>query len=54
MGGYGPDLLPKLAPGFLKSAKLLPVVCIDCGYIRLYAAKETRYNLEDSKHWEQV
>ena len=53
-GGYGPDLLPKLAPGFFSTAKLLPVVCLDCGYIRFYAAKEARYNLEESKHWEPV
>jgi predicted nucleic-acid-binding Zn-ribbon protein len=53
-GAYGPDLLPKLAPGMFSSAKILPVVCIDCGYVRFYADKESRYNLQDSKHWEHV
>ncbi len=51
-GAYGPNLLPKLAPGIFTTAKLLPVVCVECGYIRLFAAKETRHNIEASKHWQ--
>ncbi|KAA3663570.1 MAG: hypothetical protein DWQ04_10150 [Chloroflexi bacterium] len=54
MGGYGPDLLPKLASGIFSGAKLLPVVCAECGYIRFYASKEARAKLRDSKHWVQV
>lgn len=53
-GAYGPALLPKLASGWFSTAKFLPVVCLDCGYIRFYAAKETRYNLENSEHWHEV
>lgn len=53
-GGYGPDLLPKLASSWYSTAKLIPVVCLECGYIRFYAAKEARHNLESSEHWEQV
>ena len=50
-GGYGPDLLPKLAPGIFKTSKILPVVCVECGYVRFFASKEARYNLESSEHW---
>ncbi|MCG8432926.1 MAG: helix-turn-helix transcriptional regulator [Gammaproteobacteria bacterium] len=52
-GGAGPDLLPKLAPSLFAPAMLLPVVCVDCGYIRFYAAKDALKKLEDSKHWSQ-
>lgn len=31
-GGYGPDLLPKLASGMFSNAKLLPVICMDCAF----------------------
>ena len=50
-GGYGPHLLPKLAPGIFSHAKLVPVVCMDCGYIRLYASKDALKKLEKSQHW---
>ena len=50
-GGYGPDLLPKLAPNIFSHAKCLPLVCADCGYIRLYASPEALRKLENSKHW---
>jgi DNA-binding XRE family transcriptional regulator len=53
-GGYGPDLLPKAASGMFSIAKLLPVVCVECGYIRLFASEESRKKLETSKHWVQV
>lgn len=53
-GGYGPDLMPKLAKGVFATAKFLPVICMDCGYLRFYASKEARYNLETSKHWQEV
>lgn len=53
-GAYGPDLLPKLASGMFSLAKLLPVVCMDCGLTRFYASKEARYKLEESTHWEAV
>lgn len=50
-GGHGPDLLPKLASGILKSAKFLPVVCAECGYLRFFASKEAAGRLETSEHW---
>ena len=50
-GPYGPNLLPKLAPGLFSTTKLLPVVCVECGYMRFFAAKEARHNIESSKHW---
>jgi transcriptional regulator with XRE-family HTH domain len=50
-GGHGPDLLPKLASGILKSAKFLPVVCAECGYVRFFASEEAMGRLESSKHW---
>lgn len=50
-GAYGPHLLPKLASGWFSSAKILPVVCAECGYIRLFAAKEARHNLDSSENW---
>ena len=50
-GGYGPNLLPKLATGWFAMAKFLPVVCLECGYIRFYATKEAREKLGASEHW---
>ena len=51
-GAYGPVLLPKLNPGFLSTAKMVVVVCKDCGLIRFYATEEAREKLGDSEHWE--
>ncbi len=53
-GGYGPDLLPKLGAHLFSSARFLPVVCIDCGYVRFYAAKEALAKLETSEHWQRI
>lgn len=53
-GPYGPNLLPKLASGWFSAAQLIPVVCLECGYMRFYAAKDSRHYLEDSEHWIQV
>ena len=53
LGGYGPDLLPKLSKNLFSPAKFLPVVCIDCGYVRFFAAKEARYKMENSEDWLQ-
>jgi len=50
-GAYGPNLLPKLESRWFSSAKFLPVVCADCGFVRLYASKESRDKLKESKHW---
>jgi hypothetical protein len=53
-GAYGPTLLPKIESSWFSTAKFLPVVCLDCGYVRFYAAKEARHNLETSTHWEKA
>ncbi|HSH03458.1 MAG TPA: hypothetical protein VLL52_13130 [Anaerolineae bacterium] len=53
-GGAGPILLPKLNPNFLSEAKMIPVVCADCGYIRFYASLEATEKLRTSDHWEKI
>jgi len=53
-GGYGPDLLPKLSSGLFSTAKFLPVICAECGYVRFYASKDALAKLETSKHWVRV
>ena len=53
-GAYGPNLLPKLASGMFSTARLLPVVCIECGYLRLYASKVAMSQIETSEHWVQL
>ena len=53
-GGYGPDLLPKLHPSFFTTAKMTPVVCGDCGLLRLYAEKEALAKLSASSEWVRV
>ena len=50
-GAYGPILLPKLNSKILSFAMMLPVVCGECGFIRLFASKDARDKLETSKHW---
>lgn len=53
-GPYGPNLLPKLARGWFSAAQLIPMVCVDCGYIRFYASKESRESLGNSDDWIQL
>lgn len=50
----GGGLLPKLSPGIFSSAKVFPVICGDCGYLRYFVAQEALDKLEESKHWEKV
>lgn len=50
-GAYGPTLLPKLNSKMLSEATMLPVVCGNCGYIRLFASQDALRKLESSKHW---
>jgi hypothetical protein len=52
-GSHGPDFLPGLGR-FVSSAKLVVVVCRDCGLIRLYAQPEARAKLKDAKKWTPV
>ena len=53
-GGFGGELLPKLATGMFSLAKYRPVICFDCGHIRFFASKEARNKLENSKSWMRV
>ena len=48
---FGGELLPKLAPSRFSSAKILPVVCASCGYIRFFAESKALAKLEKSAGW---
>ncbi len=50
----GGELVPKLAPGRLSSAKLNCVVCGDCGFLRYYVDADARAKMRSSKHWQRV
>ncbi len=50
----GGELLPKLAPGRFSSARILPVVCGSCGYLRFFADDDARERLKESKHWRRA
>lgn len=47
----GGELLPKLSPGPLSSAKMRAVVCADCGLLRYFVDAAALSKLETSKHW---
>ncbi len=46
----GATLLPELG-STLWAAKLRPVVCQSCGYVRIFASEEARKKLKESKYW---
>ena len=48
------ELLPKLGSGIFTSAKVRPVVCADCGNLRLYVSKDAVEKMKTSKHWRQL
>ncbi len=50
----GGGLLPKLSSSIFSSAKILPVICGDCGYLRHYVSKEALEKLEKSKLWVKI
>ena len=52
--GAGEELLPKLGNGAFGVAKIRPIICADCGAIRLIASSETIANLENSNHWQKL
>ena len=54
LAGAGGELLPKLGGSVFSVAKFLPVICLDCGYIRFFAAEEARNKLKTSKSWKKV
>ena len=49
----GGEMLPKLSSSHFSSAKILPVICGDCGYLRNFVEKEALAKLESSKNWEK-
>lgn len=53
-GPYGPSLLPRLASGIFSVSKFIPVVCVECGYLKLYASEEAISKIQTSKHWMKI
>jgi DNA-binding XRE family transcriptional regulator len=51
MGG---ELLPKLSSSIFSSAKIRPVVCSNCGFLRYFVSAEALEKLKTSKHWMRV
>ena len=47
------ELLPGLGSGMFTSAKVRPVVCAECGNLRLFVSKGAVENMKKSKHWRQ-
>ena len=47
----GGELLPKLSSSVFSSAKALPIICGECGYLRFYISKDALVNLKESKSW---
>lgn len=50
----GGELLPKLASGMFSSAKIRPVVCGNCGFLRYFVSNDALDKLKVSKHWLRV
>lgn len=49
----GATLLPGLG-GTFGAAKVRPVVCQSCGYVRIFASEDARKKLKTAKHWKPV
>jgi len=49
--GCGEEVLPKLSPNFFSGAKIRPTVCVECGYIALFASEAARAKAKQSQHW---
>ena len=50
----GGELLPKLSSSLFSSARITPVICSECGYLRYYVTSEALDKLEKSKQWSQI
>jgi transcriptional regulator with XRE-family HTH domain len=48
------DLLPNLGSGIFTSAKVRPVICANCGNLKLYVSKEAIEKMKTSEHWKEV
>lgn len=53
VGGYGPDLLPKLG-SFWAGVKFHVVVCRHCGLTQLFAEESATEKLETASNWRRV
>jgi transcriptional regulator with XRE-family HTH domain len=47
----GGEQVPKLASSLFSAAKILPVICASCGYLRYFADSKARAKLKTSKGW---
>jgi transcriptional regulator with XRE-family HTH domain len=45
------ELLPKLGLGIFTAATVRPVVCADCGLVRLFASDAATKRMRASEHW---
>lgn len=50
----GGELLPKLSSRKFSSARLRPVVCAGCGFVRFFVDGDARSRLASSSRWERV
>lgn len=50
----GGELLPKLSSNIFSSAKVRPVICGNCGFLRYFVSNEALDKLKVSKHWLRV
>ncbi|WP_202862886.1 helix-turn-helix domain-containing protein [Microbulbifer sp. A4B17] len=50
----GGELLPKLSSSMFSSAKTVPVICGDCGYLRNFVSEEALKKLKGAKNWEKI
>ena len=48
------DLLPNLGSGIFTSAKVRPVICANCGNLKLYVSKAAIEKMKTSEHWKEV
>ncbi|MDA0351953.1 MAG: helix-turn-helix transcriptional regulator [Chloroflexi bacterium] len=50
----GGELLPKLSTRRLSSARMRPVVCADCGFLRYFVEQGALQKMRSSEHWNRV
>jgi len=48
------DLLPNVGSGMFTSAKVRPVICANCGNLKLYVSKAAIEKMKTSEHWKEV
>ena len=50
----GGELLPRLSTRRLSSARMRPVVCANCGFLRYFVEDAARQKMTSSGHWRRV